>query len=71
MRYHKLDWVDNYELYEENKIIQKIKANNLTNHGFNINSYKDLLIYLYTRMHYGFDKDCLDKRNEKFNLDQL
>ena len=32
MRYHKLDWVDNYELYEENKIIQKIKANNLTNY---------------------------------------
>ena len=71
MRYHKLDWVDNYELYEENRIIQKIKSRNLTNYGFNINSYKDHLIYLYTRMHYGFDKECLDKRNEKFNLDQL
>ena len=71
MRYHKLDWVDNYDLYEENKIIQKIKANNLTNYGYNINLYKDHLIYLYTRMHYGFDKECLDKRNEKFNLDQL
>ena len=71
MRYHKLDWVDNYELYSENKIIQKIQKNNLTNYGFNINSYKDHLIYLYTRMHYGFDKDCLNKRNEKFNLDQL
>ena len=71
MRYHKLDWVDNYDLYEENKIIQKIKASNLTNYGYNINLYKDHLIYLYTRMHYGFDKECLDKRNEKFNLDQL
>ena len=71
MRYHKLDWIDNYDLYEENKIIQKIKANNLTNYGFNINSYKDHLIYLYTRMHYGFDKDCLDKRSTKFNLEQL
>ena len=29
MRYHKLDWVDNYELYEENRIIQKIKSKNL------------------------------------------
>ena len=71
MRYHKLDYVDNYELYEENKIIQKIKANNLTNYGYKINLYKDHLIYLYTRMHYGFDKECLEKRNEKFNLNQL
>ena len=71
MRYHKLDWVDNYELYKENKIIQKIQANNLTNYGFEINAYKDHLIYLYTRMHYGFDKECLEKRSQKFNLDQL
>jgi hypothetical protein len=71
MRYHKMDWVDNYELYDENKIITKIKNNNLTNYGYNVDLYKDHLIYLYTRMHYGFDKECLDKRNEKFNLDQL
>ena len=29
MRYHKLDFIDNYELYEENDIIEKIKKKEL------------------------------------------
>ena len=70
-RYHSIDLVDNYQLYEENNIIEKINNSKLVNYGFNIDNYKDNYLRLYVRTHFGFDKDCLDNRKKKFNLEQL
>ena len=69
LRYHVLDQVDNYKLYEENKIIEKIQDSKLIDYGYNINKYKGNMLNLYIRTHYGFDKDCLEEMN--FNLDDL
>ena len=62
-RYNFLDEVDNYELYEENNIIEKIMNSKLINYGFNIDDYIDNKLYLYTRSHFGFDVNCLKKMN--------
>ena len=69
LRYHSLDQVDNYKLYEENKIIEKINNSNLKTYGYNINKYKGNFLHLYIRTHYGFDWDCLQKMN--FKIDDL
>ena len=69
IRYHKLDSVDNYELYEENKILDKIRNYNLIKYGYNITKYKQHLLYLYSSRHYGFRKACINERNEKLEMD--
>lgn len=71
MRYHPLDSVDNYDLYEENNIIKKINNSNLTKYGFNIDNYKGHYVTLYIRTHFGFDYECLQKRDPKFDLEYL
>lgn len=68
-RYHALDEVDHYDLFEENNIIDKIRIHNLTNYGYNINIYKDHLLFLYVRNHFGFKKECL--RNREFKIEEL
>ena len=70
-RYEKFDEIDNYMLYEENQIINAIQNSNLINYGFNINNYKNNILYLYGRTHLGFDKECLDNRQTKFNKQHL
>ena len=66
-----LDSVDNYDLYEENNIIKKINNSNLTKYGFNIDNYKGHYLTLYVRTHFGFDYECLQKRNPKFDWEHL
>ena len=65
LRYHSLDRINNYKLYEENKIIDKIQNSKLIDYGYNVNNYKDHMLNLYVRTHFGFDKDCLEKTNFK------
>ena len=65
MRYHKLDLIDNYDLYEENEIIKKIKERKLDKYGFDFERYKNHSLYLYIRNHYGFNYTCLKERENK------
>ena len=65
MRYHKLDLIDNYDLYEENGIIKKIKQKELDKYGFDLERYKNHTLYLYIRNHYGFNYSCLKEREDK------
>ena len=60
-RYHAVDTVDNYELYEENHIIDKIKNSKLIEYGYDLEQYKNNRLTIYVRTHFGFDKDCLDR----------
>ena len=66
--YHSLDIVDNYELYKENKIIDKISNSQLVKYGYKADIYKDNQLHLYVRRFFGFNKECLDKRNKKYNI---
>jgi len=61
LRYFPISEVDNYELYEENNIIAKIKNSKLADFGFNVEKYKDNVLNLYLRAHFGFNKTCLDE----------
>ena len=61
LRYFPISEVDNYDLYEENGIIEKIKNSKLIDYGFNVDKYKGNVLKVYLRAHFGFDKDCLDK----------
>jgi len=61
--------IDNYKLYEENGIIDKIEKNNLTYYGYKTDIYKSKNLYLFYRPHYGFKKECL--KNKDFNLNIL
>lgn len=69
LRYHLIDQINNYELYEENKIIEKIQNSKLIYYGYNINNYKNNMLSLYIRTHFGFNYTCLEKMN--FNIDNL
>ena len=71
IRYHSLDKIDNYQLYEENKIISKIERSQLPNYGYNTSIYKDNYLTLYIRPHFGFNKTCLDNRKKKFDIEEL
>ena len=71
IRYHSLDLIDNYKLFQENRIISKIENSKLIEYGFNINTYKGHYLNIYVRTHFGFDIDCLNKINfkkEELNL---
>ena len=68
-RYFRISEIDNYELYMENHILEKISASKLKDYGFNIEKYRNNMLYLYGRAHFGFDKDCLDKM--EFSKDHL
>ena len=70
-RYHQLHQIDSYALYKENKIIDDLERSELINYGLNTSKYKNNLLYLYVRTHYGFDKECLEKNNIKLNLQVL
>ena len=70
-RYHKLDTINLYQLLNENGIIDRINNSKLKNYKFDVNVYESRDVSLYIRMHYGFDKDCLDKRKAKLNVDSL
>ena len=71
LRYHKLDFVDNYALYEENEIIDKIKKKELDQYGFDLERYKNHSLYLYIRSHYGFNYTCLKEREKKSRYNTL
>ncbi len=68
-RYKSIDEVNNFELYKENGIIDKINNSNIVNYGFNIDNYKNINLNLFLRTHFGFDIDCLKKM--KFSEDNL
>lgn len=70
-RFHKLSSINQYKLYEENGIINKIKSHNLTDFGFNIKRYEDNTLNLYVRRHFGFNKSCLKERKTDFNEKEL
>ena len=61
LRYFPISEVDNYELYEENRILEKIRNSKIKDYGFNIEKYRNNILYLYGRAHFGFNKDCLDQ----------
>ena len=61
LRYFSLSEIDNYDLYEENNIIEKIKNSKLIDYGFNVDNYKNNKLNLYIRAHFGFNKTCLDQ----------
>ena len=65
MRHHKVDMIDNFDLYEENDIIRKIKQKELDKYGFDLERYKNHTLYLYIRNHYGFNYTCLKEREDK------
>ena len=67
--YYSLDSINNYRLYYDNNIIQKINASGLIEYGFNINKYKDIKLHLYVRRHYGYDKKCLENREKKYDIE--
>ena len=69
LRYFPISEIDNYDLYEENNIIDKIKNSKLIDYGFNVEKYKNNVLNLYLRAHFGFDRDCLDRM--KFSRDHL
>ena len=69
IRYFPISEVDNYELYEENRILEKIRNSKIKDYGFNIEKYRNNILYLYGRAHFGFDKDCLDQM--EFSRDHL
>lgn len=71
IRYTLIDEINNYDLYEENGIIQAIESSNLVNYGYDIKKYQKIKVGLYYRSHIGFDKECLEKRNTKLNLEKL
>ena len=71
VRYHKLHQTNAYDLYKENKIIEDLEKSDLINLGLDTNIYKNNILNLYVRTHYGFDKECLEKRKTKFNIEQL
>ena len=60
-----------HDLYEENGIINLIKARNLTDYGSDIEKYKENTLNLYVRTHFGFNKTCLKKRKTKFDMKEL
>ena len=71
-RFHKIDVIKMYDLFNENGIIDTIKNSKLTKYGFDFDKeYGEKEIYLYVRRFYGFNKKCLDERTKKFNIDQL
>ena len=70
IRYKEIDAIDNYDLYEENKIIEKIQKNSkLLEYGYDIEKLKNHRLFLYIRTHFGFDYDCL--LNMGFEIDWL
>ena len=66
-RYHKLNEINQYDLYYENEIIDKIIKHNLIDYGFNTELYKENQVNLYVTSHYGFNKTCLKERKTAFN----
>ena len=70
VRYHEINTINQYELYSENKILDKIIDNHLTLYGYNIEKYKENTLNLYTGTHFGFNKYCLKKKTE-FNMKVL
>lgn len=69
--YHSLDTIEMYTLFQENGIIDRISNSKIKDYGFDVEVYKNRNLKIYVRMHYGFDKDCLDKRETKLDIDTL
>ena len=71
IRYHEINTINQYELYSENKILDKIIGNHLTLYGYNIEKYKENTLNLFIGTHFGFKKDCLKKRKNVFKREDL
>ncbi len=71
IRYHEINTINQYELYSENKILDKIIANHLTIYGYNIEKYKENTLNFYVGTHFGFKKECLKKRKTTFNIKEI
>ena len=71
LRYHKLNTINQYELYKENGIIDIITNNNLNDFGFNVEKYKENNLNIYINSHFGFNKTCLKHRKYQFNINEL
>ena len=71
IRYHEINSISQYELYSENKILDKIINNHLTLYGYNIEKYKENTLHLYIGTHFGFNKACLKKRNPKKEITDI
>ena len=70
-RYSLIDEINFYDLYKENGIIQAIEESPLVNYGFDVTKYKKINVGLYYRRYIGFDKECLEKRPTKLDLNKL
>ena len=70
-RYHKLNSINQYDLYNENGIIDIITRNNLNDYGFNVEKYKENTVNLYINSHFGFNKTCLKNRKTPFNINEI
>ena len=68
--YFSLDTIDNYQLYNDNGIIDRIQNSNLVKYGYDVNKYKNNKLHLYVRTHYGYDKNCLENRSNKYDIKQ-
>ena len=66
--YFSLDTIDNYQLYQDNNIISTINNSKLVKYGYDISKYKNNKLHLYVRTHYGYDKECLEKRKKNMIL---
>ena len=67
LRYHELNSINQYELYNENGIIDIITRNNLNDYGFNVEKYKENTLHLFINSHFGFNKTCLKKRKTEID----
>jgi hypothetical protein len=71
IRYHEINTINQYELYSENKILDKLIANHLTLYGYNIEKFKENTLSFYIGTHFGFKKACLNKRKTTFNIKEI
>ena len=71
IRYHELNSINQYDLYNENGIIDIISRNNLNDFGFNVEKYKENTVNLYINSHFGFNKTCLKNRKTQFNMKEI
>lgn len=68
-RYWSLDQIDNYKLYNENKIIEAITNAELVSEGYNTQRYNDHQLTLIFTIHRGFKLSCVNK--EKYEIKNL
>ena len=67
--YFLLDKIDNYKLYNDNKIIDAITQAELVEEGYNIERYNNHELTLIYTIHRDFELSCVN--NEKYEIKNL